>query len=217
MNPRAAPEGREPVVPAHTSDWRRFVGERGTGDHVVAWGSSDAFLQDLSARFLEDGLDRSELVCVVLPRYDLEAIRSRRGEDLAVLEESGRVKAVPSEDVEATVSASPDRATEIVGGFLREARREAERAGRAGVRILGRVAPLFFERREDGPAAGIEAAVQALRSCGLILCLYRTSSLEDPTRYFAAAELCRAHTHSLVELPGGPVVCETRAMSADAG
>lgn len=193
-------------------EWQRFLEERGPGDHLAAWGTSDAFLQDLSARFLEGGLNGDETVFVVLPRDDLGALQGFRwrGRDLAALVDLGCVSVSASEDFLASLPPTSDARRAAVRAFLRSAEAEVTHGGRKGLRVLGRVAPLCFERGDDAAAEEIEEAVQSLRPGHQVLCLYRTSALDDASRYAPATRLCRAHTHTLIELPDGAVVCEGR-------
>ncbi len=180
------------------------------GNHLVAWTSSDPFLRDLGERFFARGLDRDELAFVLLPLGELGLFKefAWRGQGLSTLVASGRMRVVPSEDILILLDGSPDGRTEATRRVLGSLIREALEAGRAGARILGRVAPLFFERAQDDAAVEIEEAMRPFRSHASVLCLYPTAALQDPRRYGAAVRLRRAHTHSVLEVPDGAVVCD---------
>ncbi len=146
----------------------------------------------------------------MLPLAELGLLRrfSWRGHDIAALVASGRMRIMPSEDVLPLLVRPQGDRMEAARRLLGSAIREAGDGGRAGARILGRVAPLFFERTQDDAAVEIEEAVRPFRSHCSAMCLYRTATLEDPARCRAALRLRRAHTHSLFEVPDGTVVCD---------
>ena len=180
------------------------------GNHLVAWTSTEPFLYGLAERFLGQGLDRDELALVLLPRGELKLLRpfTWRGLGIPALRASGRMRVVASEAVRTRVDGSPEGRTESMRRVLGSLIREALEDGHAGLRLLGRVAPIFFERAQDDAAVEIEEGVRPFRSHASVLCLYRTAALGDPRRHAGAVRLRRAHTHSLLEIPDGSVVCD---------
>ncbi len=184
--------------------------EYAEGNHLVAWTSTEPFLHELAQRFLGQGLDRDELAVVLLPRGELGLLRpfTWRGLGVPALVASGRMRVVPSEAIRGRVDGSPEGRTQSMRRVLGSLIREAVEDGHAGLSILGRVAPLFFERAQDDAPVEIEEGVRPFRSHASVLCLYRTAALEDPRRHAAAVRLRRAHTHSLLEIPDGSVVCD---------
>lgn len=189
-------------------EWQHFLDENAEGNHLIAWTSTDAFRRELTDRFLGRGLDRNELVFVLLPLDELTDLRpfTWRRAGLESLVASRRMRVHASEEVEglgAPREAPPDAVRRLLGSWIRE----AVEGGYSGARILGRVAPLFFERIEDGIAAEIEEQVRPFRGHCTVLCLYRTAALDDPAHGVGALRVSRAHTHSILELPDGGVVC----------
>ena len=184
--------------------------EYAEGNHLVAWTSTEPFLGDLAARFLGQGLDRGERDIVLLPHGELGVLRpfTWRGQGLSTLVASGRMRVEPSEDVLPQLDGSSEDRTQATRRILGSIIREALEDGYEGVRLLGRVAPLFFERGQEDATVEIEDAVRSFRSSCSVLCLYRTAPLQDPRRYGAALRLRRIHTHSLLEVPDGGVVCD---------
>lgn len=191
-------------------EWQRFVDEFSQGNHLLAWTSTEPFLRDLAERFLGQGLERDERAFLLLPLGDLGVLRhfTWRGQGFSALVGSGRMRVVPSEDVLPRLDGSSEGRKEGVRQLLGSLIREAFEGGHSGARILGRVAPLFFERAQDDAAVEIEEAVRPFRSSCTVLCLYRTAALQDPRRFDAAVRLRRTHTHSLLEVPDGAVVCD---------
>lgn len=190
-------------------EWQHFLDENAEGNHLVAWTSTDVFRRELTDRFLGRGLDRNELVAVLLPRDEMTDLRpfTWRGAGFESLVASRRVRILASEDVvESLVTpgkGGPDAVRRLLGSLIRE----AAEGGYAGARILGRVAPLFFERTEDAIALQIEEQVRPFQRHCTVLCLYRTAALDDPGHGVGAMRVSRAHTHSILELPDGGVVC----------
>ncbi len=184
--------------------------EYAEGNHLVAWTSTEPFLRDLAARFLSRGLDRDELAFVLLPLGELGLLQDFvwRGSGVPALVASGRMRAVPSEDVVSRLDSAPEGPGEATRQVLGSLIRESLEAGHAGARILGRVAPLFFERGQEAAAADIEDAARSFRSSCSVLCLYRTAALGDPRSQSATVRLRRAHTHSILEIPEGGIVCD---------
>ncbi len=180
------------------------------GNHLVAWTSSEPFLRDFAERFLARGLDRDELAFALLPLGELGLLRdfAWRGNNVSALVASGRMRIVPSEEVLSRLGSAPEGRAEATRQVLGSLIRESLEAGHAGARILGRVAPLFFERGQEAAAADVEDAVRSFRSSCSVLCLYRTAALGDPRHQGMAVRLRRAHTYSLLEVPEDGIVCD---------
>lgn len=192
----------------YTFDWQGFMRKCSKGDHFAVWGSLRGLAPRILNQYLTDGLLRDELVLVVMPRNDLDVIKSFawKGMDIQTLMTSGYVRVAASEDIMGSSTNLPGEIRKLLLSLIQE----VKASGKTGLRILGRIAPLLFERGEDKIALMIEELVHSLKGNYTLLCLYESSSLDDLSRFAVAAKLCEAHTHSMFELSNGNVLVETQ-------
>jgi len=141
-----------------------------------------------------------------MPRNNLDMIKGfvGNGMDIQTLTVSGYLRVAASEDLVASSTNLPGEIRKLLLSLIQE----VEASGKTGLRILGRVAPLLFERGEDEIALMIEYLVHSLKGNYTLLCLYQSSSLDDPSRLGVAAKICQTHTHSLFEMSSGNVLVE---------
>lgn len=193
-------------MPASPTDWRALAADPAPGDHILFWSDGSVESDAVLELFLLGAIRRDDLLGIVLPERELGDMIDRLsawGLEPDRLVAEGRLVTVASEDLFPRDAEDRHR----IFAALAELLGTAVVRGRAGLSVLGRVAPVFFERGDRRTAEMIEGVGHASRGQARILCLYDGRRL-DLRRTRDAAALVRLHTHAITGLGGGRFFAE---------
>lgn len=152
------------------------VAEEHGGDHLVLWYRTDKGRARAVLRFLQNGADTDEMLAIILPLQELQdtenALIAARFPVERLMSE-GRLLLFASEEVIPRNSSNCRRIIEAVTGLRDRAAAQGRR-----LRLVGRVAPLFFERGDIESALAVELAADSSLGQAKLLCLYDARSRE---------------------------------------
>lgn len=180
--------------------WKHLFQHPPEGAHLIFWSDGSHDCDAAIETFLRGGIARDDLVMVVLPREELTELEDRmraRGFDLDEMVRGGHLFRAASEDVGPRRPEDVAKIPEDTEAF----RLFAKNLGKNGMTVLGRVAPLFFERGEQPMAELIERTAQEHHGDMRILCLYGAQNIRHE-RLADAVALTRLHTHAITALGG---------------
>ena len=145
-----------------------------TGNHLVLWYKTEEGRAKVIAQFLGPGVAGDSLIAIILPLRELREtekhLRRLRFPVDRLLEE-GRLSLFASEEL---LPANPTDFSRI-GSALKELRLRADKQ-RRGLMLVGRVAPLLFERGECDEALVVEKEADSALGDAKLLCLYDTAA-----------------------------------------
>lgn len=193
-------------MPAGPTDWRALAAGPRPGDHILFWSDGSIGSDAVLELFLRCAVNRDDLVGIVLPERELGDMIDRLsvwGLEPDRLLAEGRLVTTASEDLFPRDAEDRQR----IFAALAELLGTAVVRGRAGLSVLGRVAPVFFERGDRWMAEMIEGVGHASRGQARILCLYDGRRLELRQSRDAAA-LVQLHTHTITGLGEGRFFAE---------
>jgi hypothetical protein len=129
------------------------------GNHLVLWYRTDKGRAEAILRFLRNGADTDEMLAINLPLHELEDTENAlitAGLPVERLMSEGRLLLFASEEVIPRNASNCSCMIEAVTGL----RDRAAAQGRK-LRLIGRVAPLFFERGDIESALAVELAADS--------------------------------------------------------
>ena len=157
-------------------DCEGALAEELAGNHMVLWYRTDKGRAEAILRFLRNGADTDEMLAIILPLHELEDTENAlitAGFPVERLMSEGRLLLFASEEV-IPRNASDCRSVIEAATGLRD---RAAAQGRK-LRLIGRVAPLFFERGDIESALAVELAPDSSLGQARLLCLYDARSRE---------------------------------------
>ena len=181
-----------------------LTGGRG-GDHLILWYLSDRTRARCIASFLNAGGDSDDVLVLMLPLRelgDLERSMKRESVSIEKMLGLGKLAVFASEEL------LPCKRNKCVKlhDTLEELRGMVKTDGR-GLRIVGRLAPVLFERGDVEGALAVERTADAALGNARLLCLYDGRRMTDidsgPGRL-----IDDIHTHTLREDKDGRVRLE---------
>jgi hypothetical protein len=146
------------------------------GNHLVLWYRTDKGRAEAILRFLRNGADTDEMLAIILPLHELEDTENAlitAGFPVERLMSEGRLLLFASEEVIPRNASNCRSVIEAATGL----RDRAAAQGRK-LRLIGRVAPLFFERGDIESALAVELAPDSSLGQARLLCLYDARSRE---------------------------------------
>jgi len=146
------------------------------GDHLVLWYRTDEGRARAILRFLQNGADTDEMLAIILPLQELQDTENAliaAGFPVERLMSEGRLLMFASEEVIPRDTSNCRRIIEAVKGLRDRAAAQGRR-----LRLVGRVAPLFFERGDIEGALAVEMAADSSLGQAKLLCLYDARSRE---------------------------------------
>ena len=179
----------------------QLIGEA-DGDHLVLWYRTAAVRARVVIEYLNCGDPDRDIYAIILPFREIQSVETslaREGFPVERLMRQGRLHIFASEEILPDAEGGLSRLGETLG--MLKAKAEAE--GR-GLRLVGRVAPVLFERGDVKGAMRVEEMADAGLGDAKLLCLYDGSKLADvPASH--ARQVDDAHAVVVYEEPGGRV------------
>lgn len=157
-------------------DCKGALAEELGGNHLVLWFRTAKGRAEAILRFLRNGTDTDEMLAIILPLQELQDTENAliaAGFPVERLMSEGRLLLFASEEV-IPRNASDCRSVIEAATGLRD---RAAAQGRK-LRLIGRVAPLFFERGDIESALAVELAPDSSLGQARLLCLYDARSRE---------------------------------------
>jgi hypothetical protein len=157
-------------------DCEGVIAEELGGNHLVLWYRTDKGRAQAVLDFLQKGADTDEMLAIILPLQELQETENAltaAGFPVESLMNEGRLLLFASEEVLPRNSENCRRIIEAVTGLNRRAAAQGRR-----LRLVGRVAPLFFERGDIESALAVELAADSSLGQAKLLCLYDARSRE---------------------------------------
>jgi hypothetical protein len=151
-------------------DCKGALAEELGGNHLVLWFRTAKGRAEAILRFLRNGTDTDEMLAIILPLQELQDTENAliaAGFPVERLMSEGRLLLFASEEVIPRNASNCRSMIEAVKGL----RDRAAAQGRK-LRLVGGVAPLFFERGDIESALAVELAADASLGQARLLCLY---------------------------------------------
>jgi len=183
-------------------DYKGALAEGLGGNHLVLWYRTNKGRAQAILRFLRNGADNDEMMAIVLPLQELQETENAliaAGLPVERLMSEGRLLLFASEEL-IPINASDCRSiVEAVTGLGDRAAAQGRR-----LRLVGRVAPMFFERGDIESALAVELATDSSLGQAKLLCLYDARS-RDRLPEADGQRIDDIHNHVLHETSKGKV------------
>jgi hypothetical protein len=183
-------------------DFESALDEGAGGNHLVLWYRTNKGRAQAILRFLRIGIDTDEMMAIILPLQELQDTENALiavGLPVERLMNEGRLLLFASEEVVPREASDCKSMIEAVTGLRDMAAAQGRR-----LRLVGRVAPLFFERGDIESALAVELAADSSLGQARLLCLYDARS-RDRLPEVHGQKIDDAHNHILHETSKGKV------------
>jgi len=177
------------------------------GTHAILWSDGTSACDIAIETFLRGGVERDDMVMVVMPRKELADLEERlraRGTDLDSMVDEGHLFRSLTEDVMPRHLEEVERMPRDMAAIWEFARS----VGKEGLTVLDRIPALCFDRGKQEMAERIEQTAQDNRGASRMLCLYDGKNL-SAERFSNAVSLTRMHTEALTAVGGGRFFIES--------
>jgi len=178
------------------------------GNHLVLWYRTDDGRAQAVLRFLRQGIDTDDMLAIILPLQELQ-----HTEDVLIearfpverLMSEGRLLLFASEEV---APRDIHNCSEIIEAV--SALRERAAAQGRELRLVGRVAPMLFERGDIEGAMAVEQAADSSLGQARLLCLYDIRSREKLPEA-DGQRIDHLHNHVMCENRKGKVKLQVKS------
>lgn len=180
------------------------------GEHSVLWYRTDEGRAKAVLSFLIQGIDTDEMLAIILPLQELQKTEDALTKSSFPVEQlmrDGRLLLFASEEVVPRDVSNCQNIIDAIKGL----RDMAASQGRM-LRLVGRVAPMLFERGDIEGALAVELAADSSLGQARLLCLYDARSRDKLPRA-DGQRIDDIHNHILQENKKGEVKSRKNSLS----
>ena len=190
------------ATPELETESEKFLAKGTSGDHLVLWYRTDRGRARAVAKFLSLGVKGGDLMVIVLPLHELQETEEflvRERLPVERLMNEGRLLLFASEEFLPGKDCNCDNLRVAIEGLHVRAGSQGRR-----LRLVGRIAPVLFERGDLESALTVEHTADSSLGEARLLCLYDARKLSGfPGN--DARKIDDVHSHSLDETMNGKV------------